>query len=73
MSEVSRAEFEGLRETVDTLRISREARLQKIEYHLERLVTLIDHFMQVAPWLIGLWAVTQILTLWVGIEGWRRP
>jgi hypothetical protein len=70
---VTRAEFERLESTVDTLRISREARLQNIEYHLEKIVQLFERFFKFAPWILGLMAILEIFQLWVGYEGWRRP
>lgn len=70
---VTRTEFERLEATVDSLRISREARLQNIEYHLERIVQLFEQFFRFAPWLLGLLGVLEIVQLWVGFEGWRRP
>jgi hypothetical protein len=65
--------FEALETKVETLRVSREARLQNIEHHLERLVLLFAAFMRFAPWAALVLLLLEGLTLWVGFEGWRRP
>lgn len=70
---VTRAEFDGLKNTVETLRVSREARLQSIEYHLERIVALSEMAIRFAPWCIGFFALLQVGAIWIGLEGWRRP
>lgn len=67
------ARLTRLEDTVETLRVSREARLQNIEYHLEKIVQLFERFFRFAPWLLVAFGILEAAQLWVGFEGWRRP
>ncbi len=60
-------------ETLESLRIGREARLQAIENHLDRIGDGIEKFVRGLPWAVVLLSALMVIAIWLGLEGWRRP